>query len=231
MRQAVEDFMRGRSSCVIAYGQSGSGKTFTMGHGYASQWAKERGLISRAASQTLAHAAYMKGAGGSAISVKLSAIEIYASASTGETLRDLVEPSSALQVREHSGRTFEVEGAAQVPVETEAEVSSVLRKASNARATGATQLNTDSSRSHLLVTFFIDDAASTEKPTKVREEPHACATELMPLRKKNDFHCCAANSSCASILPEARSKAALAQLVHASARLAASTDHSLPSPA
>ncbi|XP_023758682.1 kinesin-like protein KIN-14C [Lactuca sativa] len=146
--QLVQSALDGYKVCIFAYGQTGSGKTYTM---MGPEIPKEsKGLIPRSlkqifeTSQTLA-------AQGWEFKMQASMLEIY-----NETIRDLLLKSNtgdSSSVEVVGGRT---KGLTVVDVTSENEVSKLLKRASQSRAVGRTDMNEQSSRSHFVFTLNID---------------------------------------------------------------------------
>jgi len=159
VQQIVSSVLDGKRGCVFAYGQTGSGKTHTMlAKGGADD--AEAGMIPQAVAQVFQRAAVLQDKGWS-VRIEAEMLEIY-----NETVRDLLaedEVAGTLDIKlnKNTGQPH-VPGLSVVPVSCWAEVTSVLARAEQARATSATQSNEVSSRSHCVFTLrvFCDHAAS-----------------------------------------------------------------------
>ncbi|XP_022985170.1 kinesin-like protein KIN-14Q [Cucurbita maxima] len=135
----------GYNVCIFAYGQTGTGKTFTMegtegarGVNYRIleelfRLTKERQKLNR-------------------YKVSVSVLEVY-----NEQIRDLLVSGSQsgngikrLEVRQISEGIHHVPGMVEAPVHNMSEVWEVLQTGSNARAVGSTNCNEHSSRSHCI---------------------------------------------------------------------------------
>jgi kinesin family member 2/24 len=128
-------FRAGRATC-FAYGQTGSGKTYTMGP-----------LPQRAAQdvfRVLALPEYCS------LTLGVSCFEIY-----GGKIFDLLNGRQRLEVREDAKRRVQIVGLHETPVVTVATLASICEKAANARSTGSTGANDESSRSHSILTFSL----------------------------------------------------------------------------
>jgi kinesin family protein 3/17 len=167
-KPAVLNALRGYNATVLAYGQTGTGKTYTMEGeraallAYGQQRyglpgnapptdAEERGIIPRAiedifdfiASDSNARSKYL---------VRVSYLQIY-----NETISDLLKPERVnLTIREDKKRGVFVEGQSEWVARTPQEIYSLLERGAQLRATGATKMNEISSRSHAVFTIIIE---------------------------------------------------------------------------
>lgn len=189
VRRVIGAVFDGVNCTVLAYGQSSSGKTFTMvgerqpGQLYASgvlghsgRWAgpgvaKGAGIIPRIVDDIFAEAARRKEemeAGGDAPTrydcvVYCSYLQIY-----NERIQDIlcdgpVNLRSDMRIRE-SGRDIYVENLTEHEVSGPADVWSLLEKGNFARTTEATRVNDFSSRSHACFQIVVDQAITRLDP-------------------------------------------------------------------
>ena len=135
----VMSIFRGINACIIAYGQTGSGKTYSM-----IGESTTPGIVSRSCRVLFEEFQFRKDA---AFSLQLSVCELYC-----EALRDLLNGGAEVPFSSST-----VSGVAWKHVNSEAEVVSLLAKATALRATAETKLNERSSRSHMLVTMLLLD--------------------------------------------------------------------------
>ncbi|KAA8528505.1 hypothetical protein F0562_035860 [Nyssa sinensis] len=189
----VDGLFQGYNATVLAYGQTGSGKTYTMGTSFKDGC--QTGLIPQVMStlfskiETLKHQTQFQ--------LHVSFIEILK-----EEVRDLLDPASvnksetanghvgkvtipgkpAIQIRETSNGVITLAGSTEVNVTTLREMAGYLEQGSLSRATGSTNMNNQSSRSHAIFTItleqmrklnpnFPDDSGVNEKTT----EEYLCA--------------------------------------------------------
>lgn len=148
-RPAVEAALRGVNATLLAYGQTGAGKTFTMCGDGAGAYA-HRGLAPRALHHVFREADLRTDR---TYCLHVSALEIH-----NEVMRDLLAPASppgsggsaacTLVVAEDAsgGRGPSVRGQTLVPVASEEEALAQFFLAAQARATDAHALNSASSR-------------------------------------------------------------------------------------
>lgn len=146
----------GYNGSIMAYGQSGSGKTHTMMGSNSSQ---DRGIIPRLCFEIferISLAPQLK------FEVHISYLEIYA-----EQIRDLLDPSnnSKLRMREHPDTGPYVDGLTQISVKSQYEVDQFMMYGNQHRVTAETKLNDRSSRSHAIFMVAMEqkDPGSKEK--------------------------------------------------------------------
>ncbi|KAG7391568.1 hypothetical protein PHYBOEH_006652 [Phytophthora boehmeriae] len=147
----VQDIMAGYNATIFAYGQTSSGKTYTM-EGANIDHPELQGIIPRTATEIFNNV--MAADENMEFIVKVSYIEIYM-----ERIRDLLDPYKSkvnLQVREDAQRGIFVEGMTEMCVTSDEELLAAMRAGAANRAVAATGMNEGSSRSHsvFMVTLF-----------------------------------------------------------------------------
>nr|XP_010919436.1 kinesin-like protein KIN-14E [Elaeis guineensis] len=138
----VTSVLDGYNVCIFAYGQTGTGKTFTM-----EGTEQNRGVNYRTLEELFEIAAARKETFTYKISV--SVLEVY-----NEQIRDLLATSQStkkLEVRQAAEGFHHVPGIVEAQVENIKEVWDVLQAGSNARAVGSNNVNEHSSRSHCML--------------------------------------------------------------------------------
>ncbi|CAI5722136.1 unnamed protein product [Hyaloperonospora brassicae] len=150
-RPVVQDIMDGYNATIFAYGQTSSGKTYTM-EGANIDHPELQGIIPRTATEIFNNV--MNADENMEFIVKVSYIEIYM-----ERIRDLLDPYKSkvnLQVREDARRGIFVEGMTEMCVTSDEELLAAMRAGAANRAVAATGMNEGSSRSHsvFMVTLF-----------------------------------------------------------------------------
>lgn len=135
----------GYNVCIFAYGQTGTGKTFTM-----EGTEEARGVNYRTLEELFRIMRNRQGQYRYEVSV--SALEVY-----NEQIRDLLVPGSQpgvgakkLEIRQVAEGVHHVPGLVEAHVTDMNEVWDVLQTGSKARAVGATNANEHSSRSHCI---------------------------------------------------------------------------------
>lgn len=160
----IGEVLSGYNCTVFAYGQTGTGKTFTM-EGERSpeanvSWENDplAGIVPRTLSQLFDELRLLQ----VDFSVKVSFLELY-----NEELIDLLSPTedtTKLKIFEDGSRkgAVIVSGLEEVSVHSKADVYHILEKGSLKRQTAATLMNAHSSRSHTVftVTVHIRETAS-----------------------------------------------------------------------
>nr|XP_018917915.1 PREDICTED: kinesin-like protein KIF11-B [Bemisia tabaci] len=161
----IEEVLAGYNCTVFAYGQTGTGKTFTM-EGEKSNdinvsWEDDplTGIIPRSLShlfdelriKQLEH------------SVRVSFLELY-----NEEIFDLLSPiedSKGLRLFEDSSKKGSViiQNLEEVPVSNKAQLYKVMEKGSQKRQTAATLMNAHSSRSHTIFSITVHIKETSDK--------------------------------------------------------------------
>ncbi|KRY48211.1 Osmotic avoidance abnormal protein 3 [Trichinella britovi] len=144
----VESVLEGYNGTVFAYGQTGSGKSFTMQGPH--NWPCQRGVVPRAFEHIFEAIATTENV---KFLVCASYLEIYI-----EDVRDLLgkDTKQKLEIKEHPEKGVYVAGLSMHPVHNINEVEQLLARGMRNRATAATLMNTDSSRSHSIFTLHLE---------------------------------------------------------------------------
>lgn len=144
----MDDILNGYNGTVFAYGQTGAGKSYTM-MGADIDDDEQRGIIPRIVEQMFA--SILRSPGNIEYTVRVSYMEIYM-----EKIRDLLVPQNDnLPVHEEKSRGVYVKGLLEIYVSSVQEVFEVMRRGGAARATAATNMNQESSRSHSIFVVTI----------------------------------------------------------------------------
>lgn len=163
----IGKLFQGYNCTILAYGQTGSGKTYTMGTTY-SLGEEDMGVIPRAVNDVYK---FVKDNFSFDFAVKVSFMELYK-----EVLYDLLNDKdrceSTLEIREDN-KGIVVPNLTEIPVGSAADILKLLSKGSSGRATGRTNMNAQSSRSHAIFTISI---AMTDK-----QNPSICKTSKFHL--------------------------------------------------
>ena len=152
----IDWVFEGFNSCVFAFGQTGSGKTYTM-MGDLDRKSEHYGLVPRICFSVFDRIEQMasSGTGPSDLSVTFSHMEIY-----NDKIYDLLAPPSnhkpkTLRVREHPKLGPFVQDLTKVRVSTFEEVLGLVTIGDKNRTVAATNANSQSSRSHAIVTLTV----------------------------------------------------------------------------
>ncbi|XP_004291081.1 PREDICTED: chromosome-associated kinesin KIF4A [Fragaria vesca subsp. vesca] len=188
----VDGLFQGYNATVLAYGQTGSGKTYTMGTGFRD--GVQTGIIPQVMNvlfskiETLKHQTEFQ--------LHVSFIEILK-----EEVRDLLDPSflskpeganghavkvaipgkPPIQIRESSNGVITLAGSTEISVSTLKQMATCLEQGSLSRATGSTNMNNQSSRSHAIFTITLEQmhklnpASSGNGLNESMNEDYLCA--------------------------------------------------------
>eukprot|EP00756_Hemistasia_phaeocysticola_P004837 Hpha_TRINITY_DN13034_c0_g1::TRINITY_DN13034_c0_g1_i1::g.68879::m.68879 len=159
----------GYNACVFAYGQTSSGKTYTMmgpPSDTALRGGTHAGLIPRLCDELFRKVTDLHAASKECkIQVEMSYYEIY-----NERMYDLLDPdnSDCLRVREDRKAVY-VDGLTECPVEHFLQIQELLKVGNRRRHTASTRMNDRSSRSHAVFCLVIRKREwhSTEGDTSV----------------------------------------------------------------
>jgi len=135
----VKAILQGYTGCVMCYGQTGAGKTFTL----ANEKPGQEGVMIQAFNyvfETLQQERELK------YEVYLAYQQIYL-----DGISDLLQPNAPVELREDPKEGVYVSGAKWQPCSTTEEAIATLRTGNSNRATAATKMNADSSRSHAVL--------------------------------------------------------------------------------
>jgi len=151
----VDGLFEGYNATVLAYGQTGAGKTFTIGtHPKGAEGDRQwPAVIPQFTDMMFAKAAALAQDGRASATATVSFLELYQN-SIHDMLADN-HKTSHVEIRERGGTQVEVEGQREVAVASAAEVDTCLQRGIAARATHATNMNDHSSRSHAIFTVTL----------------------------------------------------------------------------
>lgn len=149
-RPIVEKIFQGYNGTVLAYGQTGTGKTYTM------TGLKEKdygGIIPNTFSHIFSHIA--KAREETTFLIHVTYLEIY-----NELVRDLLSktPTCSLEVRENSSIGVFVQDLSGYVVHTFEELENLMKMGEKNRSVGATDINVASSRSHTIFTVTLESS-------------------------------------------------------------------------
>ncbi|KAL3274230.1 hypothetical protein HHI36_015641 [Cryptolaemus montrouzieri] len=145
----IQSALDGYHVCVFAYGQTSSGKTYTM-QGEPSR--EREGMIPRSIKLIFETKKEMEALGWS-YDIRASFLEIY-----NENVRDMlaVDTRRPLEIRFNEGRGTTVSNLTIVPVSTAEELTDYMFKAQEKRSIAVTNFNEHSSRSHAVAKIYIE---------------------------------------------------------------------------
>ncbi|CAO2833966.1 unnamed protein product, partial [Amaranthus hypochondriacus] len=161
----VDGLFQGYNATVLAYGQTGSGKTYTMGTAFQEDG--HTGVIPLVMNSLFRKIEELKNE--TEFQLHVSFIEIHK-----EEVRDLLDSSLStksettntgkvnvpgkppIQIRESSNGVITLAGSTEVEVRSLKEMAACLEQGSLSRATGSTNMNNQSSRSHAIFTITLE---------------------------------------------------------------------------
>ncbi|XP_051118391.1 kinesin-like protein KIN-4C [Andrographis paniculata] len=150
----VDALLHGYNGTVLAYGQTGSGKTYTMGTNYNGEEQKN-GVIPRVMETIFSEVETLKES--TEFLIRVSFIEIFK-----EEVFDLLDSRTTgparvpIQIRERVNGGIALAGVTEAEVRSKEEMASYLLQGSLSRATGSTNMNSQSSRSHAIFTISME---------------------------------------------------------------------------
>lgn len=147
----VEQVLKGYNGTIFAYGQTGTGKTYTMA---GSSTAPElRGIIPNSFAHIFSHIAKAKD--DEKFLVCVTYLEIY-----NEEVRDLLgnNPHQSLEVKERPDIGVFVKDLTGYVVHNADELEKIMTVGDKNRHIGATAMNTESSRSHAIFSITVESS-------------------------------------------------------------------------
>ncbi|XP_054254073.1 kinesin-like protein KIF24 [Indicator indicator] len=144
----IQHIFNGGNATCFAYGQTGAGKTYTMIGTH-----RNPGLYALAAKDIFRHLEASQSR--KDLLVFISFYEIYCG-----QLYDLLNGRKRLFAREDSKHVVQIVGLREVQVNSVDLLLEVILKGGKERSTGATGVNSDSSRSHAIIQIQIKDTAN-----------------------------------------------------------------------
>ncbi|XP_071589992.1 kinesin-like protein KIF21A isoform X12 [Heliangelus exortis] len=166
IEKLIEGCFEGYNATVFAYGQTGAGKTYTMGTGFdVNITEEEQGIISRAVKHLFRcieekkQAAIKQGLPPPDFKVNAQFLELY-----NEEILDLFDTTrdidaknkkSNIKIHEDSAGGIYTVGVTTRSVNGESEMMQCLKLGALSRTTASTQMNVQSSRSHAIFTIHL----------------------------------------------------------------------------
>eukprot|EP01018_Ginkgo_biloba_P028162 Gb_10626 [translate_table: standard] len=147
----VKDVLEGYNGTIMAYGQTGAGKTYTLSAMVIDEFGGQtaEGIIPRSATDIFAR---IDEDNDHEYHVSMSYIQIYM-----EMIQDLLRPENLnLQIREGEDGDIFVAGVQQVEVKSVEDVVRLLMLGDCNRYNAFTKMNAHSSRSHAIVIFTVE---------------------------------------------------------------------------
>ncbi|XP_003362869.1 kinesin-like protein KIF3A isoform X3 [Equus caballus] len=148
-RPIIDSVLEGYNGTIFAYGQTGTGKTFTMEGVRAVP--ELRGIIPNSFAHIFGHIA--KAEGDTRFLVRVSYLEIY-----NEEVRDLLgkDQTQRLEVKERPDVGVYIKDLSAYVVNNADDMDRIMTLGHKNRSVGATNMNEHSSRSHAIFTITIE---------------------------------------------------------------------------
>ncbi|XP_021001381.2 kinesin-like protein KIF11-B [Parasteatoda tepidariorum] len=153
----IQEVLKGFNCTILAYGQTGTGKTYTMegerrnNAKYSWEDDPEAGLIPRSLHQLFEE---LNQEDNVEFAVRVSFLELY-----NEELIDLLSSKDLIKLRIYENTSkkgsVHIDGLEEVVVNSKDEVYAILEKGTARRQTAATLLNASSSRSHTVFSVTV----------------------------------------------------------------------------
>ncbi|XP_063427179.1 uncharacterized protein LOC134710718 [Mytilus trossulus] len=168
--EVLQAAFEGYNACVLAYGQTSTGKTYTM-----TGIREDPGLIPRICEGLFSHVDDFEASDRTTFRINISYLEIY-----NERVRDLLRPSLSqrnekytLKVREHPKEGPYVQDLSSHFVKDNEQIQTLLDKGNESRTTASTYMHDHSSRSHAIVTInFIQAKLDDDLPHEIVSKIH-----------------------------------------------------------
>lgn len=158
-KPVVESVLDGYNGTVMAYGQTGTGKTYTLGR-LGDEDTSARGIMVRAMEDIFAEISPETD------SISVSYLQLYM-----ETIQDLLDPSNGnLSIMEDpKSGDITLPGASLIQVRDQSSFVELLRLGEAHRFAANTKLNTESSRSHAILMVHVKKSVK-EKDSVISHE-------------------------------------------------------------
>ncbi|XP_009080760.1 PREDICTED: kinesin-like protein KIF21B, partial [Acanthisitta chloris] len=177
----IEGCFEGYNATVLAYGQTGAGKTYTMGTGFdMSISEEEQGIIPRAIGHLFSgieerkRTAESRGVAAPEFKVSAQFLELY-----NEEILDLFDSTrdpdarhrkSNIKIHEDASGSIYTTGVTSRLISSQDELIQCLKQGALSRTTASTQMNVQSSRSHAIFTIHLCQMRVCTRPELVNGE-------------------------------------------------------------
>uniref|UniRef100_A0A8C2T3Z3 Kinesin family member 21B n=1 Tax=Coturnix japonica TaxID=93934 RepID=A0A8C2T3Z3_COTJA len=177
----IEGCFEGYNATVLAYGQTGAGKTYTMGTGFDMNISEdEQGIIPRAIGHLFSgieerkRAAQSQGVAAPEFKVSAQFLELY-----NEEILDLFDSArdpdarhrkSNIKIHEDASGSIYTTGVTSRLISSQDELIQCLKQGALSRTTASTQMNVQSSRSHAIFTIHLCQMRVCARPELVNGE-------------------------------------------------------------
>ena len=151
-KPSVESLLEGYNSTILAYGQTGTGKTYTMEGFTLVPFDDKRGLVPRVVEDIFLYINNKEKIKDVKFLLRMSYLQIY-----NEYISDLLIPEKKnLNIRENKKKGIYVEGLSEWLVNNPNDIYTLLGKGTDNRAIASTTMNEISSRSHAIFIITLE---------------------------------------------------------------------------
>jgi hypothetical protein len=162
-KSAVLSVLEGYNATMLAYGQTGTGKTYTMEGFKYSGCDPQRGIVPRSMEQIFKYIEASSNKN-STFMVRASYLQIY-----NEIISDLLKTDrTSLNIREDKKKGIFVEGLSEWAVRSPNEIFSLMQKGAMSRKTAWTNKNDVSSRSHAVFIIIVEQMKAVENSKQIK---------------------------------------------------------------
>ena len=165
----VKEVLEGYSCTIFAYGQTGTGKTYTMeGERSSGDFTWENDPKSGIIPRTMNHLFDKLESSGNEFTVQVSLIEIY-----NEEIMDLLSTAQTvekLKMYDDTKGGIKIKGMSEVGVKNKDDIYEIMERGSMKRKVAATEMNAHSSRSHCVFQIQINMKVAQEDKSGITEE-------------------------------------------------------------
>ncbi|XP_053678101.1 chromosome-associated kinesin KIF4A [Anopheles nili] len=172
--ELLDKLFEGYNVTILAYGQTSSGKTYTMGTDFTGELSETMGVIPRAIKdifRTIANGASDANSA-SDITATCSFIELYQDNVFDLLAEKCGSERQALDIRETVTGNIILQGLTEMPIATAEDTFDCLVRGSTGRIVRATAMNNVSSRSHAIFTINILRSVQGEPNSTIRSKFH-----------------------------------------------------------
>ena len=167
VKPTIISLLEGYNSTIFAYGQTGTGKTYTMEGFTFNPFDEKRGLVPRVVEEIFKSIQSLKNNNQDDLNeiinndngnykVKASYLQIY-----NEFINDLLIPETKnLNIREDKIKGIYIDNLSEWEVKTSNDIYTLLERGSENRATSCTNMNEMSSRSHAIFLITLEQHSS-----------------------------------------------------------------------
>ncbi len=152
-KPAIVSLLDGYNSTILAYGQTGTGKTYTMEGYHKGSFNDSRGIIPRCMEEIFTYIENLSS--DTKFMVRASYLQLYC-----EMINDLLKAEKEnLNIREDKKKGIYVDGLSEWSVLKPADIYNLLKKGNQNRSVSYTKMNDSSSRSHAVFIVTVEQVS------------------------------------------------------------------------